>query len=115
MNETQERVLRACNEVLSVLGGGHREKIYENALLIELQNDFPIVSQQHIPVMYKNRCVGQIVSDLVLDNSFVIEIKAQTTKISQKDRLQLMKYMKVANLQEGMIVNFCKEVSFEFF
>jgi hypothetical protein len=42
----------------------------------------------------------------VLDNKFVIEIKAQTTKISQKDRLQLKKYMKTANLDAGLIVNF---------
>jgi len=62
MEPTQERVLRACNEVLDILGSGHREKIYENALLIELQNDFSIVSQQHYPIMFKNRCVGQIVS-----------------------------------------------------
>ena len=106
MEPTQERVLCACNEVLKVLGGGHREKIYENALFVELQNEFSITSQQHFPIMYKNHCVGHIVADLILNNNFVVEIKAQTTKIGKKEQLQLMKYVEVGQLKGGLIVNF---------
>ena len=66
----------ACIEIRNLLGLGFLEKVYENALKIELEErGFEIKQQYPIKVIYKNKIVGDYVADLYIVDKIIIEIK----------------------------------------
>ena len=73
-NDLAERVLGAVFEVANTLGAGFLEKVYERALLRELQlRGIPAVSQASFPVLYKGQCMGDYFADILVDHALVIE------------------------------------------
>ena len=87
------------------------EAVYENALGIALMLEkIPHEKQRVLPVFYKNFAVGTTRSDLIVKDikgkeKIVLELKA-TTKIGQKEELQLKKYLESLKMKKGMIINF---------
>ena len=89
-----EKILAAFFRVYNVLGYGFLEKVYENALLIELKKlGLPAVAQRPIRVFYDNMVVGEYFADLLVDNAIIIEIKAAKTIIPEHEA-QLLNYLK---------------------
>ena len=89
-----EKILAAFFRVYNVLGYGFLEKVYENALLIELKKlGLPAVAQLPIRVFYDNMVVGEYFADLLVDNAIIIEIKAAKTIIPEHEA-QLLNYLK---------------------
>jgi len=89
-----EKILEAFFRVYNVLGYGFLEKVYENALLIELKKlGLPAVAQLPIRVFYDNMVVGEYFADLLVDNAIIIEIKAAKTIIPEHEA-QLLNYLK---------------------
>jgi GxxExxY protein len=75
-NDLMERVLGAVFEVANILGAGFLEKVYERALLRELQlRGIPAVTQPSFPVDYKGQCVGHYFADILVDDVLVVELK----------------------------------------
>lgn len=99
--------IRGCIfEVSRQLGGGFLERVYENALLIELQNNgLNTESQQSLNVYYKNQIVGEYIADLIVENQVLIELKAVST-LSQVHEAQVLNYLKATNIKVGLLVNF---------
>jgi len=63
-------VIGAAFEVANVLGSGFLEKVYERALTRELAlRGVSVKSQVSYPVIYKERCVGEYLADLVVERS----------------------------------------------
>ena len=76
INGLVEEIVGACFDVSNELGAGFLEKVYENALVIELQDrSLEVVPQVSIPVIYKERSVGQYYADLIVENKVLIEVK----------------------------------------
>ena len=100
-------VIRGCvYEVFRQLGGGFLEKVYEKALLRELHlQGLRAASQVPIKVNYKNEIVGEYFADLVVEQTVIIELKAQTG-ISRANEAQLLNYLKATGMKIGMLVNF---------
>ena len=106
-----EKFLESFYEVYNHLGYGFLEKVYENALIIELnKRDLTYKSQQKINVFYKKRKVGLYYADIVVEDKVIIEIKA--TMLHEKHEFQLLNYLKSTDIEIGMLLGFGKEPEF---
>ena len=75
--ELTEEILRCAFEVQSSLGSGFLEKVYENALVVELREcGLAVEQQEQLTVHYKGQVVGEYAADLVVDNKVIVELKA---------------------------------------
>ncbi|MDY6913034.1 MAG: GxxExxY protein [Planctomycetota bacterium] len=98
-----------CIKVHNALGCGFLEKVYENSLAHELRkHGFVVQKQASLQVFYDRLLVGDFVVDLLVDDKFVIEIKA-TERDQPLYKAQLINYLKAAGLPLGFLVNFGKE------
>ncbi len=99
--------IRGCiYEVYRELGAGFLEKVYENALDVELRKQGLKVEKQHsLSVSYKNNVVGEFVVDLLVEERIIIELKA-VNKLLPLHEAQLLNYLKVTNMKLGLLVNF---------
>ena len=81
-------------EVHKILGGGFLEKVYENAMIIELREKGLKAELQHnITVFYKGKNVGEYTADIVVNDKIVLELKA-LEKITDIHEIQLKNYLK---------------------
>ncbi len=107
MGETvSQRVIRCAYDVSNTLGAGFLEKVYENALCVELgKNGLKFQSQKPIVVNYKGFQVGEYIADIVVEDKLLLELKALATLCSSHDA-QVMNYLKATNLSVGLLLNF---------
>ena len=96
----------AIFEVHNTLGEGFLEKVYENALLIELKK-LGIHAQSQVPVevIYKNEVVGEYVADIVVEDSIILELKT-VDELTALHQAQLMNYLKASGKKIGLLINF---------
>lgn len=75
--EITEKIIKSFFKVYNTLGYGFLEKVYENALAIELRkNGLEVKCQYPISVLYESEIVGEYFADLIVNNIVVIELKA---------------------------------------
>src|SRR5512139_2457480 len=75
--ELTDDILKAFYHVYHTLGYGFLEKVYENALAIELRKRGHAVMQQlPMTIHYEGQPVGEYFADLVIDGSVIVEMKA---------------------------------------
>lgn len=97
----------ACHKVFDVVGPGHSERVYHNAVCHHLRlNQWMCESEVVIPVVYKTAQVGSVRADLVVDKKVVVEFKATTNAPKDADVQQLHKYLRLLNIHTGMVINF---------
>jgi GxxExxY protein len=99
--------IRGCVfEVFRELGAGYLEKVYENALLIELRNaGLHAASQVPSVVHYKGQEVGNYMADIVVENRVLLEIKA-IAALAREHEAQILNYLKATGLKVGLLINF---------
>ena len=101
-----EGVIGAAFEVAHALGAGFLEKVYENALAIELRKNGLKVEQQHpIKVFYDNQPVGDFSADLLIEDSVLVELKAARI-LDDVHAAQCLNYLKATGLKVCLLVNF---------
>jgi GxxExxY protein len=106
LDELTYKINGAIYEVNKVLGSGFLEKVYENALYVELKKrDLIAECQVPIRVEYKNENVGEYIADMVVENSVLIEIKA-VDALQKIHEAQLLNYLKATGYKVGLLVNF---------
>src|SRR5436190_23115094 len=112
--EKTELIIKCFYKVYNTLGYGFLERVYENALILELRNHGFICLQQ-VPanVFYNGIKVGDYYSDIIVDNTIIIELKALEGEIIKEHELQLLNYLKATGLELGLILNFGKKPSFK--
>ena len=104
-----DRIIKAFYKVYNELGFGFLEKVYENAMMIEIQSiGLFCVKQQPIKVFYKSFQVGDYYADIVVDNLIIIELKAAETLVIEHE-LQLLNYLKATDKEIGLLLNFGKK------
>lgn len=105
-SDLTEEVIRCFYEVYNTLGSGFLEKVYENALVVELKGSGVVVRQQEsIEVLYKKSVVGQYVCDLLVDNKVIVEIKA-VRFMQAEHEAQILNYLKATGVEVGLLLNF---------
>jgi len=99
-------IIGAGQRVSSVLGYGFLEKVYENALRIELLRRGLAVQQQFpLQVRYESEVVGDYVADLVVGNEVIVELKAVTT-LDRVHHAQCVHYLRATGMQVCLLLNF---------
>ncbi len=101
-----ERVISCAFTVSNTLGAGFFEKVYENALCVELKKaGILFKSQQSYEVSYKGEIVGAYIADIVVDGRLLVELKA-LSGFSREHEAQVMNYLKGSGLSVGLLLNF---------
>ena len=107
-----EKIIKAFYKVYNTLGYGFLEKVYENAMVIELRKMGLQVSQQkRVKVYYEKEVVGDYYADLLVENSVINELKASKS-LSEADESQLINYLKATDIEVGLLLNFGKKAEF---
>lgn len=107
-----ERIIKAFYNVYNELGFGFLEKVYQNAMLIELRKQgLECISQQMISVKYNGVVVGGYFADIVVNNSVILELKAADCLIREHE-LQLINYLKATDMEVGLLLNFGQKPEF---
>ncbi|MBI2429767.1 MAG: GxxExxY protein [Ignavibacteriales bacterium] len=110
LKELTERIIAAAYKVHNTFGSGFVEKVYENALVEELQQQgHKIEQQKKVSVEYNRKSVGDFVADPVVDGSVLLELKAVKNFEKSFDD-KLLHYLKATSLQVGLLINFGKSV-----
>lgn len=88
------------------LGSGFLEKVYENALAVELREcTIQFKTQVPIPVTYKGQAVGTYFADMIIAESVLCEIKA-IDALSTVHEGQVLHYLKATGIKVGLLLNF---------
>jgi GxxExxY protein len=99
--ELTERITGAAYDVHNELGTGLVEKVYENALVLELREAGVAVAQQApIVVEYRGQVVGEFVADLVVDGRVIVEV-GSVSELAQAHAVQLVDYGKATRTRGG--------------
>lgn len=103
------KIISCFYKVYNKLGFGFLEKVYENALLIELTNNGLRVNRQKpINVYYEEKLVGEYFADLIVEEKIIIELKAAEALIEEHE-LQLINYLIATDIEVGLLLNFGKK------
>jgi GxxExxY protein len=77
-----EKIIQAFYKVYNTLGYGFLERVYQNALCIELENmGFKAEKEKKILVYYYGNIVGEYYADLIIEDVVVVELKAIETLV----------------------------------
>jgi len=88
------------------LGAGFLEKVYENALMIELrERGLKAESQIPIKAYYKKEAVGEYFADILVQDKVILELKA-IENLSKLHEAQILNYLKATGIKVGLLVNF---------
>ena len=100
-------IVGAAIEVHRELGPGFLEAVYQEALEIELsERKIPFVAQQPLTIHYKQHQLSQrYIPDLVCYGKIVVDLKA-LKKLSDREKSQILNYLKATGLRVGLLVNF---------
>ena len=103
-----EKVIGCAFEVSNALGCGFLEKVYENALRLELlANGLKVIQQAPVHVWYREEVVGDYVIDLFVENRLLIELKA-INQLNSTHIAQSLNYLKATRLSLALLINFGK-------
>lgn len=101
-----ERIIGAAMEVHRELRNGLDEKLYENALCIELEErGIPYDQQKRYEVAYKSRPIGTLIPDLIINESVIVDTKV-VESFNDAHISQIMGYLKITGLKVGLLLNF---------
>jgi len=90
------------------LGYGFLEKVYENALFLELRSlGLYVEKQKQIKVYYNNEKVGEYYADLIVSELVIVELKAAES-LCEEHEFQLINYLKATEIEVGLLLNFGK-------
>ncbi len=104
-----EELIGVFYEVYNELGFGFLEKVYQNAMYLELKNrNYFVEAQKQINVSYKDIIVGEYFADLIVNRCVIIELKASEVLV-QENELQLINYLKATEIEVGLLMNFGKK------
>ena len=104
--ELTEKIIKIFYKVYNTLGYGFLERIYENAMMIELKReDILAFSQYAIKVFYEDEIVGEYFADILIDDKVIVEIKA-ARNLALENEAQLLNYLKATDKEVGLLLNF---------
>ena len=106
--EITEKIIKAFYKVYNTLGYGFLEKVYENAMFIELTAmGLKVEKQKRLLVYYFGNIVGDYNADLIVEGVVTVELKANEILVEQNEN-QLTNYLKATNIEVGLLLNFGK-------
>jgi GxxExxY protein len=105
-SELSEKIIGAAMRVLNELKPGLDEKIYENALVLELgELGLSVEQQRRFDVHYKGQPVGLLVPDLIVEGRVVVDSKV-VTSFNESHVAQMIGYLAITGMDLGLLINF---------
>ena len=105
-DELTKEIIACAYKVHNTLGAGFLEKVYENAMMIELRkHGLKAEQQKSIKVYYENEIVGDYYADLFVENEIIVELKA-VENLAKIHEVQTVNYLKGINKEIGLLINF---------
>ena len=105
-SEITGAIIKAFFKVYNSLGYGFLEKVYENALIVELlELGLTVEQQKPICVHYEGRLVGEYFADLLVGDCVIVELKC-AERLSRAHEAQLVNYLRATDLEVGLLLNF---------
>ena len=100
-------VIGAAMEVHRVLGPGFLEKVYQEAMQLELSAlRIPFEAEKPIGIEFKGQCLTQkYYADLVCFEQIIVEMKA-LKQLSGKEDAQILNYVRATGFKVGLLINF---------
>jgi GxxExxY protein len=99
-------VIGAFYDVYNELGHGFLESVYREAMIVALtQKGLLVEREKSVQVRFRGEVVGLFRTDLVVDNSVIVELKCART-IDSNHEAQLLNYMKATQYEVGLLLNF---------
>ena len=113
--ELSEKIIGAFYAVYDEMGYGFLEKVYELALLKELElRNIPAENQVTIKINYKNEYLCDYVLDTIVDRKIILELKAAES-LANIHTAQLLNYLKATDFKVGLLLNFGPKPEFKCF
>ena len=108
-SDITDKIIAAFYAVYNALGYGFLEKVYENALVIELRKrNMAVKPQAPITVFYEGEVVGEYFADLLACEAVIVELKAAKV-LADEHEAQLLNYLKATPYEVGLLLNFGPE------
>lgn len=100
-------IIGLCMEVHKILGKGHSEKVYGDALEYEFQkNKIPYNRESKYNIAYKDIILpSYYFADFVVFNEIILELKA-IQGLSNSEIKQTLNYLAASQNKLGILVNF---------
>ena len=107
-----KKIIRAYYNVFNTLGYGFLEKVYENAMVLELRK-LGIHGRRQVPikVFYDGNRVGDYFADIIVEDLIIIELKAGEA-LCQEHEAQLINYLRATSIEVGFLFNFGQKPEF---
>ncbi len=110
MDTNLEIIRRIAKDVYKSLGSGHQECVYDRAMQVGLRlAKLRYDSQKVIELTYKDHYVGEGYPDLIVQlgkDKIVVELKAIGGTLGAAEEQQLMNYLKIMKINNGLLINF---------
>jgi GxxExxY protein len=104
--EITQEIIGAAMELLNKLKPGLDEKLYENALVIELRARGHVVDQQkQYPVYYREQLIGVLIPDLIVDSKVIVDAKV-VTAFNESHMAQMLGYLNITALEVAILLSF---------
>lgn len=108
-----DEVIKAFYKVYNELGFGFLEKVYQNALFLELiAMGLYCEKQKQINVHYNGQIIGEYFADLIVNGCVIVELKAAEA-LAEEHEAQLTNYLKATRIEVGLLLNFGKKPQFK--
>lgn len=109
LTDMSRRVIGCAIEVHKALGPGYDEACYVNALKTELNKAGLKYKMAHaFDVVYHGEKVGQVMSDLYVEDRFIVDLMARPGEIGSYERSSLRAQLRAADLELGLVINFAE-------
>ena len=111
-SELTGKIIQAFYKVNNTSGFGFLEKVYENAMCIELKKvGLKVRQQKNIKVYYGSEEIGDYFADLLVKDIIIVELKAAES-LCHDHELQLHNYLKAKKIEIGLLLNSGKKSEF---
>jgi GxxExxY protein len=105
-SDITEKIINAFYTVYNTLGYGFLEKVYRNAMAIQLGKlGLTVVPEAPIQVYYEGQLVGEYFADLLVAGAVIVELKARR-QVTEEHVAQLLNYLKATPYEVGLLLNF---------
>ena len=80
---------------------------FKNALEIELLENGLVVEKNKVhEIIYKQKSIGNLTTDLIVNEKVVIKLVAENLEISEKQNIEMKNFLRLTNYELGLILNF---------
>lgn len=110
--ELTKMIIGIYYDVYNELGYGFLERVYQNAMLIELKKrGYQVECNKKLIVYYKKEVVGEYIPDIIVNDLVILELKAVEYLIEAHEN-QILNYLKATDCEIGLVLNFGKDPQF---